>query len=276
MQTSSSSRGKGFCAATLFAALALSPASATSLDPVSCLIQPEDTVRLATPVAGIVAEVAFDRGDTVAAGDVIARLDATLETIALSMAEARAESDARTRAAEARLAFMNTKASRAEDLALRNAISQTEATQARLDADIARHDLDEALLAGRLALIDAEQARAVLDQKVLRTPIDGVVVERLLTAGEFRDPQSHIATIARLDILRVEAFAPLHYYSHLAVGQQVAIHPEAPFEGIHMAEITVIDQVFDAATATFGLRMTLPNPDLVLPAGLRCEVHFAP
>jgi hypothetical protein len=33
--------------------------------------------------------------------------------------------------------------------------------------------------------------------------------------------------------------------------------------------------VFDAATATFGLVMRLENPDLALPAGLRCQLDFA-
>ena len=251
-------------------------AAADALAPVSCLVEPDEVVRLTTPVAGIVAEVAVDRGDAVVAGQVIARLDTTLESIALAMAETRAASDARIRAAEARLAFLTAQADRAEELLTRNAISQTEARQARLEADVARHDLDEAHLARRLALVEAEQAAAVLDQKVLRAPIDGVVVERMLTRGEYRDPQSQIATIARLDLLRVEAFAPLGHHAALAVGQQVTIHPEPPFAGAYPATITVIDRVFDPATATFGLRMALPNPDLSLPAGLRCEVRFGP
>jgi len=96
----------------------------------------------------------------------------------------------------------------------------------------------------------------------------------LLSRGEYRDTQAHIATIARLDVLRVEAFAPLRYYDQLAVGMRVTIHPEDPVGGAWPATVTVIDRVFDAATATFGLRMALQNLDLALPAGLRCEVHF--
>ena len=74
--------------------------------------------------------------------------------------------------------------------------------------------------------------------------------------------------------LRVEAFAPIAYFPQLAVGQQVTVTPEAPLDQSRPATIRVIDRVFDAATATFGLRMELDNADLSLPAGLRCTLSF--
>jgi hypothetical protein len=40
------------------------------------------------------------------------------------------------------------------------------------------------------------------------------------------------------------------------------------------ATVTVVDQVFDAASGTFGVRFDLPNPDGSLPAGQRCRVTF--
>jgi multidrug efflux pump subunit AcrA (membrane-fusion protein) len=107
-----------------------------------------------------------------------------------------------------------------------------------------------------------------------RAPFDGIVTERLLAPGEYQEGATHIVTIARLDLLRVEAYAPISYFGRLAVGQTVTIRPEQPVGGSYHATITVLDRVFDAATATFGLRMTLPNPNLALPAGLRCEVVF--
>jgi membrane fusion protein (multidrug efflux system) len=38
--------------------------------------------------------------------------------------------------------------------------------------------------------------------------------------------------------------------------------------------VTVVDKVVDAASGTFGVRLELPNPDLKLPAGLKCTVRF--
>ena len=36
----------------------------------------------------------------------------------------------------------------------------------------------------------------------------------------------------------------------------------------------IVDPVIDGASGTFGVRLRLPNPDRVVPAGLRCQVRF--
>ena len=67
---------------------------------------------------------------------------------------------------------------------------------------------------------------------------------------------------------------PNAYHTAIKIGQTVEVVPEAPFDTPRQATITVIDRVFDAATATFGIRMDLQNADLSLPAGLRCSLRF--
>lgn len=54
------------------------------------------------------------------------------------------------------------------------------------------------------------------------------------------------------------------------------ITPEEPIGGAHEALIDVIDNVFDAASRTFGVRLVLPNEDFSLPGGVRCKVEFFP
>ncbi|MEC3862811.1 efflux RND transporter periplasmic adaptor subunit [Mesobacterium sp. TK19101] len=240
----------------------------------SCLIEPDQVIRVSTPVAGIVAEVLVDRGDRVSQGQVIARLDTALEEIEVEIAQVRAEDDTEIAALQARIEFLASQAERNEKLARSNAVSQNTAREARLEADLALRELDQARLAKQLAALELAGAKARLDQKVVRSPVDGVVVERLLNPGEYRDGQAHIATVAKMDVLRVEAFVPITYYRDLGIGQPVSILPEPPLDAFRPATIAVIDQVFDAATATVGVRMALPNPDLSLPAGLRCELYF--
>lgn len=269
-------------ARTLFHAaviLAL-PAAAQSgpaqppLEPIRCLIEPQEMVQLSTPVAGIVAEVNVDRGDIVHEGDVLARLDSRVEEITLALARQKAMNETRINSLEAKVAFLADKAERLAQLAARSAVSESDAHQAAMEAEMAREDLAEARLNADLARLEAEQAEVLLAQKTVRAPFDGVITERLLAPGEFRDTQAPILAIARIDVLKVEAFAPLAYYGSLSLGQTVTIRPEAPVGGAYAATITVIDRVFDAATATFGIRMALPNPALSLPAGLRCDVEF--
>ena len=172
------------------------------------------------------------------------------------------------------MAFLTDQAQRNADLAKRSALAANEAQKAGMEAELARQELERAKLDQTRATLELQQAEAVLAQRALVSPISGVVTERLLDPGEYQDGQSHIVTVARLDVLRVEAFAPIAYFPQLAVGQQVTVTPEAPLDQPRPATIRVIDRVFDAATATFGLRMELDNADLSLPAGLRCTLSF--
>lgn len=245
-----------------------------ALAPVSCLIEPESVVKLSTAVPGIVAEVDVERGDRVAAGQVIARLDSRVEEVALSLARARAGDTSKVKSLEARITFLTTQSKRAAKLAERNAGPSSAAEEAAMDLEVARQELDQARLQVELGALELSQAEAVLAQKTMRAPFDGIVTERLLAPGEYQEGATHIVTIARIDPLRVEAYPPIGYFDRLSLGQTVTIRPEEPIGGAYAATITVIDRVFDAATATFGLRMALPNPGMTLPAGLRCEVLF--
>jgi RND family efflux transporter MFP subunit len=263
--------GSAICLVFAFGPLT---AAAEARPPVSCLIEPDRIVRLSTPVAGIVADVAVDRGDLVSAGQVVATLEDDIERLAVESARLRAEDDSTVAGLEARIAFLTDQAERNARLARSNAVAATTAKEAELERDIALQDLERARLDRNLARLALRDAEARVAQKTLRSPISGVVVERLLNPGEYRDGQSHIATIARLSTLRVEAFLPIAYLDAISVGQKVRILPESPFDDFHEARIAVVDRVFDAATATVGIRIDLPNAALALPAGLRCEVHF--
>src|SRR5262249_39243113 len=146
--------------------------------------------------------------------------------------------------------------------------------EADAEVQIAEQQLKEAQLNRELARLDVLHAEEVVSQRLLRSPIDGVVVERLLVPGEYRNDQSPVLTLAQVDPLRVEVFVPTAYFGQIRVGSKAEVRPEQPIGGIHIATVTVVDHVLDAASGTFGVRLALPNPQLVLPAGLHCKVAF--
>ena len=127
-----------------------------------------------------------------------------------------------------------------------------------------------------LARLELARSEAILDLRTIKSPLRGVVTERNLTGGEYVSQDNHILTIAALDPLYVEAFLPVRLYPQVKVGQTAAVETEAPISGRYEAKVSVVDQVFDAASGTFGVRLELPNPDEALPAGLRCQVSFEP
>ena len=239
-----------------------------------CLIQPRMVLKLGTPVAGLISDMLVDRGAIVRKGDVIARLESGVEEAAVSLAQARAENDATIHSSRAKLEFQKRRDERAKQLRKNDNISIAVADEAETAARVAQHELDEAQVTFRLAGLELARARELLRQRTIRSPIDGVVVARALGPGEYAFDQAHLVTVSQIDPLIVEVFVPLAQFGKIRPGVTAEVLPEMPVGGRHAATVTIVDQVFDAASATIGIRLELPNPDYLLPAGLKCQVRF--
>jgi multidrug efflux pump subunit AcrA (membrane-fusion protein) len=140
---------------------------------------------------------------------------------------------------------------------------------------VAENQLRLAVLNHRIAQLDVAQAEALLRQRALVSPVDGVVMERLLRPGEFRHDQSPVFTLAQVDPLRVEVFVPAAYHGQIRAGMIGQVVPDLPGAAAVTATVVVVDPVMDAASATFGVRLVLANPERTLPAGIRCAIRFA-
>jgi RND family efflux transporter MFP subunit len=256
--------------APLVLAAALGPAAALAAE-VDCLIRPGALVDLALPVPGILAEVGVERGDRVAAGQTLARLDARVEEAALAVALARAEERAAVEAARSRLAAADRRLERARALEGRDLMAAAEFEAAELDREQARLELGDREEARAADALEAERIRRLLAQRALVSPLDGVVVDRHRSVGEYvdRDP---VVTVASLDPLHVEVIAGAEAFGRLAPGDPVAVTLTQGAEGPQVeARVSVVDPFVDAASATFRLRLVLPNPEGRLVAGLPCR-----
>lgn len=125
----------------------------------------------------------------------------------------------------------------------------------------------------RLADLELQRTTAEVALRTMKSPVNGVVVERFMNPGEF-PKQEKILKIAQIDPLRVEVYAPVAMLGKIAVGMTAHVKPESPLTGEYTAKVTVVDRVVDAASGTFGVRLELPNHELKLPAGLKCSVRF--
>jgi RND family efflux transporter MFP subunit len=239
-----------------------------------CVIEPQQVVKLASPVVGVIARLDVDRGDIVRQGQIIGKLEDGVEAALLALARARATNEYATKATEARLQFLRRKHERLIELYGKSASSLAAMEEAQAEAKVAEQQVKEAELNQELARLEVGRAEEVVNQRILRSPVDGVVVERLLVPGEYRNEQSPIVTLAQINPLRVEVYVPTAHYGQIRLGSKAEIRPEQPIGGVHAATVTIVDHVLDAASGTFGVRLLLPNPDLALPAGIRCKVAF--
>ena len=94
-----------------------------------------------------------------------------------------------------------------------------------------------------------------------------------MCAGEVVDEET-ILKVAQIDPLRVQVILPSADFGRVSPGMRAAVTPEIPGEEVHVASVTTVDRVLDAASGTFGVQLELPNPDHAIPAGLHCEVRL--
>jgi RND family efflux transporter MFP subunit len=254
--------------------LALAPLGAVA-ETFDCVMEPSLTLRLGSPIIGVLASVEVDRGEQVRQGQVVARLESGVEEATLALVRARAESEAEIQARRARLEQTRSELQRAQSLHSSAVVSTQRIEELRANAAIAASELALAELGRRMAALEVGRAEAMLQQRVIRSPVNGVVTQRNLGPGEYIHQDNFILSVARLDPLHVETFLPVRLYRRLRVGTRATVRPDAPVGGEHQAEIGVMDEVFDAASGTFGVRLTLANGDLALPGGARCKVEFA-
>ena len=263
------------CAALqLFAPAWAAAQSARPAAPLDCLIQPSMLVRLGTPVEGMLAEVTVKRGDVVERNQVVARLMSDVETASVALARERAENSHSVVSRRHRHEFLQRRMERQEQLIANNAISAAALDESRTEMRVAASELLQEELQDRLNQLELSRNIVLLEQRTIRSPVAGVVVEVVMSPGEYRDSQKHIAVLAQMDPLHVEVFVPIARYGQIKVGEVATIMPEQPIGGRHEAIVQVVDRVFDAASGTFGVRLQLPNPDFRLPAGIRCTAQF--
>ena len=255
--------------ALVAAALLAGPAEAAEFD---CLVNPSMVLKIGSPVSSTLASVSVDRGAIVHKGDELARLESSVEQATLAMRKARAENIADIVSHQAKVEAAQTEVDRAARQTEGSTITSQKIAELRTTLRVAQQDLALSTLDQQMAQLEMGRARAELEQRVIRSPIDGVVTERVLGPGEYVHPDTHIVALAAIDPLFVEAYPPVRFYGTTHVGEAGTVTLDNG--QTRQAKVSVVDQVFDAGSGTFGIRLELPNPGLKLPAGTRCKVAF--
>ena len=80
--------------------------------------------------------------------------------------------------------------------------------------------------------------------------------------------------IARVDPLRVEVVVPAAMFGTVKDDMIARVTPDLPSVGQFDAEIVLVDRFVDAASNTFRVRASMPNPDGAIPSGLRCTAQL--
>jgi membrane fusion protein (multidrug efflux system) len=206
-------------------------------------------VTLAPEIVGTVSEIAFESGAVVAKGDLLVRLDTSLEEAQLRAVEAQAE-----------LARLN--AERMRQLRANNTVSQSE--------------LDAAEATLKQGQGNADAIRATIEKKTIRAPFAGRLGIRLVNLGELLEAGKAIVSLQALEPVYADFSLPQQDLARLKTGLGVRIssdtYPDQRFEGT----LTAINPDLDEVTRSVRLQATFANTEQLLRPGMfvRVEVDF--
>jgi membrane fusion protein (multidrug efflux system) len=222
---------------------------------ISGSLTPENQASVRAQIGGSVLQTLVDAGQAVRAGQTLARIEGGGLQDAFLAARAGVTS-ASNNADVARREL-----ERAEKLLAAGAIAQRDVEQARRNA-----------VAANAALTDA-RARLAAAQKqvgntVVTSPINGVVSERAVSAGDVVQPGAPLYTVVDPRSMRLEGAVPADQLSQVRLGAPVSFtvngYPGRTFTG----RVSRINPTADPATRQVRIVVTIPNAEGRLVGGL--------
>lgn len=285
--SSAASRNAGTAAAAEVKTITVQREPVARSVTVSGTLAAEEQVTLSFKVTGRVEELRVDLGSTVRRGDTLARLTPTDFELRLRQAEAAlqqararlgldpsGETDAvdldQTALVRQARASLNEAKRQRERIATFvergiSAKADLEAADAALEIADGRHQDALEEVRNRQAVLAQRQselalARQQLDDTVLRSPIDGVVRERQVFAGEYRAAGTPVLTVVRQHPLRLQLAVPERSSTALRVGQRVMVSVEGDPE-THEGRVTRVSPAITEGTRTLAIEAEVPNAD---------------
>ncbi|MEO8381075.1 MAG: efflux RND transporter periplasmic adaptor subunit [Acidobacteriota bacterium] len=225
------------------------------------------TVQVGTQVSGLVSDLLVDFNDTVKKGQLLARIDPTLQQQAVADAQASLER------ARAQYLQAQREANRSSELMSAGLVARSEYESADSSLDVARANVKSAQVA-------VDRARRNLEYTNIYAPIDGVVVERNIDDGQtvaasLSAPQLFL--IAN-DLTNMQILASVGEgdIASIAEGQKVkftvAALPRQTFEGV--VKQVRLQSATSENVVNYTVVVSVANPQKKLLPGMTARVEF--
>lgn len=205
----------------------------------------DESVQIASEIAGRIASLAFAEGQPVSASDVLVALDDAIARAELIDAQARFD-----------LARANRE--RARTLSKNGHMSEQAHDQADANYGIAQAALD--------------LASVKLAKHEIKAPFDGIVGLRNASVGAYVSIGTPIVNLEKIDFLKIDFKLPEAALTQISTGQDVVVEVDAVPGRTFTAEIYAISPMVDVNGRALHVRARMKNPDRLLRPGLFARV----
>ena len=239
------------------------------------------TVNVGSQVSGVVSEIGADFNSVVKKNDVIARLDPSLFQVQVDLQAAAVDRQMGEIAnQEMQLQSEQVALDRAQALFDKGLVTQQALEQAKLQVQVRTTQVDAAKKQLKTAQANLDQAKLNLSYTTIRSPIDGVVVNRLVDVGQTVQSSMNVAqffTLATdLRQLRLEAVVDEAEIGRIRPGMTaeftVDSYPGEVFRGA--VETVTLNAQTQNNVVTYPVWINVPNGDLKLRPSMTANVQI--
>ena len=238
-------------------------------------------VEIGTQVSGTVQEIYVDFNSPVKAGQLIALIDPSVLKLTLNESEASlAVYEASVQSAQASLRDSERQLERNRELFNRKLIARKDVDTSETDVALKRASLQEArarVIQGKAAV---ERARTNLNYTRITSPVNGVVIDRQVDAGQTVAASLQTPTLFKvaedLTRMQIETKVDEADIGSVAEGQYVTFRvdafPDDTFEG-KVVQVRIAPSNSDSVV-TYTVIIHVDNPDLKLKPGMTANVSI--
>jgi membrane fusion protein (multidrug efflux system) len=216
------------------------------------VIEPNRVVTISAEVAGRIERIGPEKGDKVAAGDLLIELNSDLLRPQFEMAKTQVE-------------FNEIEYERMANLVKENATARRDLDNARTQRDVSKAQL--------------EQIEARLDRTRILAPLVGVLNNLLVEEGEYVDPGVPVAEIVETDTVKAVVEVPESDIAFFTVGDkaEVLVPMDIGIRGEEKSQIgtlTFISELADPQTRSTRVEISLDNKNRLLRSGQIVRVRL--
>ncbi len=236
---------------------------------------PVSDVQVSASVAGLVQRISVRPGQLVKPGDLLLELDNATQQVELRRRTVLLDDDSELQTARVRLAALTDLLQMTELVANKSqSVSKEELVKARLEKATAEGRLLQLVAQKARERVELEQAQLELQQRNVRAPMAGVVVDVPMDVGEWAKPGDVMVRLADISQVELRLNMPQTAAASFRVGARVVARFEAGSAQVQATGlVNFVSPLADSASGLVDVRIRFANPNGRIRPGAKAVIR---